>query len=68
MIRDLKDAGVKIQPELGKDNDMPLSGLTFVFTGAMERWSRPEAEALIVSMGGNASSSVGKKVDFVVVG
>jgi DNA ligase (NAD+) len=47
---------------------MPLSGKTIVFTGELEQISRQEAESLVRRAGGNASSSVSGKTDFVVAG
>ncbi|NHJ14520.1 MAG: NAD-dependent DNA ligase LigA [Candidatus Thorarchaeota archaeon] len=68
LMRDLKKVGVKMQHELQQDENMAFSGKTFVFTGTLERWSRLEAESLVTSMGGTASSSVGRRVNFVVAG
>lgn len=45
-----------------------LKGQTFVFTGALERFSRKEGEALVEAEGGRASGSVSKKTDYVVAG
>jgi len=45
-----------------------LEGKTFVVTGALENFSRQDAEELIRQNGGNASSSVSKKTDFLVTG
>ncbi len=68
-IKKLQQAGVTIEkmPET-EISELPLAGKTFVFTGALENFSRHEAEQLVESLGGRASSSVSKKTDFVVVG
>ncbi|MGH7455084.1 MAG: BRCT domain-containing protein, partial [bacterium] len=39
-----------------------------VFTGALEKFSRDEAERLVDERGGRASGSVSKKTDYVVAG
>ena len=46
----------------------PLAGKTVVITGALEGFSRGEAEALVRRLGGHPSGSVSKKTDFLVVG
>ena len=45
-----------------------LDGEAVVVTGTLERWSRKDAEALIVSLGGQTSSSVSRKTTFVLAG
>ncbi len=45
-----------------------LTGKVFVFTGALERFSRKEGETLVEAQGGRASGSVSKKTDYVVAG
>jgi DNA ligase (NAD+) len=45
-----------------------FSGMTVVLTGGLEHFSRTEAESLIESLGGHASSSVSKKTSLVIAG
>ncbi|MGE5219128.1 MAG: NAD-dependent DNA ligase LigA [Chloroflexota bacterium] len=63
----LLDAGLQLI-EAKKPRSQPLSGETFVFTGALERFSRGEAQRLVESLGGTATSSVSSQTDYVVVG
>jgi DNA ligase (NAD+) len=46
----------------------PLEGKTFVFTGALDSMSRDEAKERVEALGANATGSVSKKTDYVVVG
>jgi DNA ligase (NAD+) len=45
-----------------------LSGLTIVVTGAIEGYTREEAQEAILAAGGKSGSSVSKKTDFVAAG
>jgi DNA ligase (NAD+) len=63
----LLEAGVEII-ESRKFKKQPLSGKTFVFTGSLDRFSRSEAQKLVESLGGQATSSVSGQTDYVVVG
>ncbi|RKY60368.1 MAG: DNA ligase (NAD(+)) LigA [Candidatus Latescibacterota bacterium] len=66
VLEKLKRAGLKFEVE--KEAAGPLSGKKFVFTGTLSSMTRSEAEELIRKLGGEASSSVSRRTDYVVVG
>ena len=70
ILRKLSEAGVALQRERGaaEVESQKLSGMTFVFTGKMTRFTRPEAEAMVTRLGGRAAQDVSRKVTVVVVG
>ncbi len=69
LVEKMKDAGVTIEEEEQSQMvETPVSGKTFVFTGALDSMSRKEAEELVEDMGGRATGSVSKSTDFVVAG
>ena len=65
LIDRLKNIGVKTKQE--NRDELPLQGKKFVFTGGLSI-SRPDASDLIKKKGGIVASSVGKDIDYVVVG
>jgi DNA ligase (NAD+) len=68
VVKRLREAGLRMKEERQAPKDTRLAGKSFVFTGSLERHSREEAGALVVSHGGKVISSVSKKTDYVVVG
>ena len=48
--------------------DDRFSGMSFVLTGTLSRFTRDEASAIIESFGGKTSSSVSKKTSCVLAG
>ncbi|MDL2281291.1 NAD-dependent DNA ligase LigA [Selenomonadales bacterium OttesenSCG-928-I06] len=68
LIERLAAAGVNMA-EADKDDsgEKILAGKTFVFTGSI-LMPRPEAEQIVVSLGGSVSSSVSKKTTYLVAG
>ena len=67
-VRTCFDLGVIIEPLKLKSSEQLLHGKTFVFTGSLRIFNRKEAQNIVESLGGESSSSVSKKTDFVVAG
>ncbi|MDZ7849905.1 MAG: NAD-dependent DNA ligase LigA [Halodesulfurarchaeum sp.] len=67
VIERLRERGVDFEPmaDAGREE---LAGLTVVFTGSVEGWTRDELQALVETHGGSATSSVSGNTDFLVVG
>ncbi len=58
-----------LSPEEDRDEaESRLEGLTFVFTGRMEKWTRREASELVRELGGRVTSSVSDRTDYLVAG
>jgi DNA ligase (NAD+) len=75
MIEDFRELGLKLTEEprnvaaaAAATGGVSLAGKTLVVTGTLERYSRPEIEELIKSLGGKPAGSVSKKTDYVVAG
>jgi DNA ligase (NAD+) len=68
LIDRLRNAGVNMKDARTAPRGTKFAGMTFVFTGTLERRSREAAEALVAEQGGKAGSSVSKKTNYVVVG
>ncbi len=69
IIEKLRAAGVDPRSSTEESpGERPLSGLTFVFTGRLEGFTRPEAEARVVQLGGEAAQDVSRRVSYVVAG
>jgi DNA ligase (NAD+) len=68
VIEKLRKVGVRMEKEIEKRKELPLSGKKFVFTGELEKYTRREAKDLVEKLGARATGSVSKSTDFVVVG
>jgi len=71
IIEELKKAGLKFSFTDAKTNfvgDNFFKGKTFVLTGSLSSFTREEAEERITNFGGNVTSSVSKKTDYVLAG
>jgi len=67
VLERIREAGVEPK-EVATPEATPLEGKTFVFTGALERFTREEAERKVEALGGRATSSVSSNTDYVVAG
>jgi len=67
VLNRIREAGVKPK-DVATPEATPLEGKTFVFTGALEGFTREEAERKVERLGGRATSSVSSNTDYVVAG
>jgi DNA ligase (NAD+) len=71
ILQRMKQIGIRPKSEKKSRQKLaalPLSGKTFVLTGALPSMTREEASAKIEELGGHVSSSVSKKTDYVLAG
>ncbi|MFP4662427.1 MAG: NAD-dependent DNA ligase LigA [Halanaerobiales bacterium] len=66
-IKRMKDAGVELQ-SINLEDDLPLQGEKFVFTGRLENYTRDEAVDEVENMGAEATSDVSGETDYLVLG
>ena len=68
LITRFKNLGLNMEAQTAEGSDNRFEGMTFVLTGALDNYSRKEAEDIIEKFGGKASSSVSKKTTYVLAG
>jgi DNA ligase (NAD+) len=70
VIEEIREGGLTLRNPLysAEEEERPLDGLTFVFTGSLERWTRDEVKRYVERLGGRATSSVSGETDIVVAG
>ncbi|MCX6345693.1 MAG: NAD-dependent DNA ligase LigA [Armatimonadetes bacterium] len=67
VLRKLKEAGIDPKVE-GRQQTEAFAGKSIVFTGALTKLTREQAEQLVYKLGASPSSSVSKKTSLVVAG
>jgi len=67
-LEKLEKMGIRIENSKFQIPNSKFSGKTFVLTGTLSTMSREEAKEKIRALGGDVSSSVSKKTDYVVAG
>jgi DNA ligase (NAD+) len=67
VLKHLFKKGIDIE-DAGKKKQGPLKGLTFVFTGELETYTRSEAEQKVEAQGARATSSISSRTDYLVAG
>lgn len=68
LIQKLKTTNVNMEEDEEEEFDNRFSGMTFVLTGSLEKYTRDEASEIIEKFGGKTSSSVSKKTTYVLAG
>lgn len=69
VIERLRAAGVSLADEQSEPKrPQTLAGMTFVLTGALERFTRDQAIAELKALGAKVAGSVSKKTSYVVAG
>ena len=69
LLKKIKTLGVKMEiKEKLRKKDNKFEGMTFVLTGELASFTRDEAKDIIRNKGGDVSSSVSKKTNYVVAG
>ncbi|MBN2540634.1 MAG: NAD-dependent DNA ligase LigA [Bacilli bacterium] len=69
LLNRLQEFGLNMKYQSSKTGEETFfSGKTVVLTGTLQEFGRNDAKEIIENMGGNVSSSVSKKTDFILLG
>ncbi len=68
LVEKLRSGGVQLVQVIPSRQPLPLAGHSFVFTGTLQHWTRPQAADAVEARGGRVTSSVSKHTDYLVAG
>ena len=69
LVQELRELGLRFESgEEDRPTEGPLTGQTYVITGALERWTRDQAQAELEVRGAKITNSVSKKTSGLIVG
>lgn len=68
LIERFKNLGLNMEAQVEEGADTRFEGMIFVLTGALDKYSRKDAESIIEKFKGKTSSSVSKKTTYVLAG
>jgi DNA ligase (NAD+) len=69
ILSKITNAGVRTdEPQRVTEKQGKLNGKTFVFSGALEQYTREQAAFLVEENGGKVSNSLSQKTDYLVLG
>lgn len=69
IIQEFSKVGIQITiPKTPSPENSVLNGQTFLFTGKLQNFDRSTAKTLVENHGGKNSTSVSKKLDYLVIG
>ena len=68
LLSRLQELGVWPAAASNKQQDLPLSGRTFLFTGTLKTLSRDEAKMLVRGQGGQIATGISSKMTHLVAG
>ena len=68
LIDELQKFELQFEVKKNEMNEQKLAGLKFVITGTLLNYSRSEIKNIILTSGGNVSSAISKKINYLILG
>lgn len=68
LIDEFQKFGLQFEVKKNEMNEQKLAGLKFVITGTLLNYSRSEIKNIILTSGGNVSSAISKKINYLILG